>query len=147
MKSIGYTTGVFDLFHIGHLNILRKAKLECDYLIVGVTTDELAEKEKGQAPIIPFTERFEIVESIKYVDDVIPQVNYDKIEAWNNLHFNKIFVGDDWRGSERWNDLEKKFSRIGVEIRYLPYTKHTSSTKIRKILSCFYKEIGKGEDK
>lgn len=137
MKSIGYTTGVFDLFHIGHLNVIRSAKLECDYLIVGVTTDELSESEKGRRPVIPFVERFEIVENIKYVDNVVPQVNYDKIEAWNNLKFNKIFVGDDWKGTARWNKLEKAFTELGVEICYLPYTKHTSSTKIRKILDIF----------
>ncbi|HIC83615.1 MAG TPA: glycerol-3-phosphate cytidylyltransferase, partial [Candidatus Marinimicrobia bacterium] len=91
MKRIGYTTGVFDLFHIGHLNILKRAKLECDYLIVGITTDELAMSVKGEKPFIPFEERMEIVEAIKFVDEVVPQVNYDKIEAWNNLKFDMMF--------------------------------------------------------
>lgn len=141
MKRIGYTTGVFDLFHIGHLNILRTAKLECDYLIVGVTTDELAEMEKGIRPVIPFVERIEIVQSIEYVDDVVPQVSYDKLEAWNNLKFNIVFVGDDWQGTERWMNLEREFCKVGVEICYLPYTKHTSSTKIKKILEYFETQV------
>lgn len=140
MVKIGYTTGVFDLFHIGHLNILRNAKLECDYLIVGITTDELAKKEKGRMPVIPFSERMTIVESIKHVDSVIPQVNYDKIEAWNNLNFNIMFVGDDWQGTEKWNMLEEQFSKLGVKISYFPYTKQTSSSKITKILNLIYED-------
>lgn len=134
MVKIGYTTGVFDLFHIGHLNVLRNAKLECDYLIVGVTTDELCMKEKNKKPIITFMERMEIVQSIKWVDNVVPQTSYDKIEAWKNLKFNIMFVGDDWKGTEKWNKLEEDFSKLGVEIHYFPYTQQTSSTKIRKIV-------------
>lgn len=140
MVKIGYTTGVFDLFHIGHLNILRNAKLECDYLIVGITTDELSLKEKGRTPVIPFSERMTIVESIKYVDSVVPQVNYDKIEAWNNLKFNIMFVGDDWKGTEKWNILEDEFKILGVKISYFPYTKQTSSSKIRKIIDLIYED-------
>ena len=140
MVKIGYTTGVFDLFHIGHLNILRNAKLECDHLIVGITTDELAKEEKGRLPVIPFSERMTIVECIKYVDSVIPQVNYDKIEAWNNLKFNIMFVGDDWKGTEKWNKLEEDFLERGVKISYFPYTKQTSSSRIRKILDLLYEE-------
>lgn len=131
---IGYTTGVFDLFHVGHLNVLRRAKMNCQYLIVGVTTDELPEREKGKTPIIPFTERMEIVESIKFVDEVIPQVSYDKWEAWNNLKFDVMFVGDDWKGTEKWNRLEREFAEVGVAIMYFPYTTHTSSTKLRDVL-------------
>ena len=134
LKSIGYTTGVYDMFHVGHLNLLKRARLECDYLIVGVTTDELCEERKGKRPIIPFVERMEIVEHIEFVDEVVPQVNMDKIEAWNNLKFNKMFVGDDWKGSEQWNEIEQKFSGRGVEIVYLSYTRHTSSTKLRKVI-------------
>ena len=140
MAKIGYTTGVFDLFHIGHLNILRNAKLECDHLIVGITTDELSLKEKGRMPVIPFAERMAIVESIQYVDSVVPQINYDKIEAWNNLKFNIMFVGDDWKGTEKWNKLDKKFSEHGVKISYFPYTQHTSSSRIRKVIDLIYKE-------
>jgi glycerol-3-phosphate cytidylyltransferase len=134
MKKIGYTTGVFDLFHIGHLNILKRARLECDYLIVGITTDELAMSVKGEKPFISFEERVEIVESIKFVDEVVPQTNYDKMEAWNNLKFDMMFVGDDWKGTDQWNIIEKDFSEYGVEIIYFPYTSHTSSTILRNIL-------------
>lgn len=137
MKVVGYTTGVFDLFHIGHLNILRNAKLECDYLIVGITTDELSIETKGKRPIIPFAERMEIVQHVTFVDEVVPQTNYDKLEAWNNLHFNRMFVGDDWKGTEKWKNLEREFKKIGVEIVYFPYTKHTSSSKLREILEQF----------
>ena len=135
MKKIGYTTGCFDLFHIGHLNILKRARLECDYLIVGVTSDELSISAKKKRLVIPFQERMDIVESIKFVDEVVPQTSYDKMEAWNNLKFDKMFVGDDWKGTDQWNQIEKEFSQYGVEIIYFPYTAHTSSTVLRKILS------------
>lgn len=134
MKTIGYTTGVYDLFHIGHLNLLKRAKLECDYLIVGVTTDELCEQRKGKRPVIPLIERMEIVGQIKFVDEVVPQVNMNKFEAWNNLKFDKMFVGDDWKNSDKWNELEKQFAAVNVEIVYFPYTTHTSSTKLREAL-------------
>ena len=140
MKKIGYTTGVYDLFHIGHLNVLKRAKLECDYLIVGVTTDELSFSRKGKMPIIPFTERMEIVEHIKFVDEVVPQTNMDKMEAWNNLKFNMMFVGDDWKGSDKWNQMESDFAEVGVEIVYFPYTSHTSSTKLRQVLDKFLEQ-------
>ena len=135
MKKIGYTTGCFDLFHIGHLNILKRARLECDYLIVGVTSDELSISAKKKRLVIPFQERMDIVESIKFVDEVVPQTSYDKMEAWNNFKFDKMFVGDDWKGTDQWNQIEKEFSQYGVEIIYFPYTTHTSSTVLRKILS------------
>ena len=135
MKTIGYTTGVFDLFHIGHLNVLKRAKLECDYLIVGVTSDELCMSAKNKKPIIPFQERMEIVEAIKFVDEVVPQVNYDKEEAWNNLKFDKMFVGDDWKGTDKWNQIEEDFKKLNVAIHYFSYTAHTSSTKLREILN------------
>lgn len=135
MKRIGYTTGVFDMFHIGHLNILRRAKLECDYLIVGITTDELSTNEKNKTPVIPFSERMEIVESIKFVDEVIPQTSYDKLEALNNINFDVMFVGDDWKGTSKWAKIEEEFSRRGVEIKYFPYTSHTSSTLLRGVLN------------
>ena len=134
MKKIGYTTGVFDLFHIGHLNILKRAKLECDYLIVGITTDELGLSAKNKKPVIPFPERMEIIESIKFVDEVVPQTNYDKIEAWNNLKFDLMFVGNDWKGTDKWNQIEKDFNKCGVEIIYFSYTSHTSSTILRDVL-------------
>lgn len=134
MKTIGYTTGVFDLFHIGHLNVLKRAKLECDYLIVGVTSDELCMSAKNKKPIIPFQERMEIVGAISFVDEVVPQVNYDKEEAWNNFKFDKMFVGDDWKGTDKWNKIEEDFKKLNVEIQYFSYTAHTSSTKLREIL-------------
>ena len=130
-RIIGYTTGVFDLFHIGHLNILRRAKEQCDYLIVGVSTDELCESYKHKAPIIPFEERMAIVEAIRYVDKVVPQYNRNKFEAWEKYRFDKMFVGDDWKGSPLFNDLEKLFSSVGVEIVYFPYTKGLSSSILR----------------
>jgi len=142
MKRIGYTTGVFDLFHIGHLNILKRAKLECDYLIVGITTDELAMSVKGEKPFIPFEERMEIVEAIKFVDEVVPQVNYDKIEAWNNLKFDMMFVGDDWKGTEEWIRIENDFGKYEIEVIYFPYTLHTSSTILKDILE----KIGKNNE-
>ena len=134
MYNKGYTTGVFDLFHIGHLNIFKKAKEHCDHLVVGVTTDELCKSRKGSYPVIPFEERFEIVKSISYVDEVIPQKSMDKLEAWNNIEFDVMFVGSDWKGTDLWNKLEEQFARLGVDIVYLPYTKHTSSSKLRSVL-------------
>ncbi len=131
-KLIGYTTGVFDMFHIGHLNILRRAKEQCDYLIVGVSTDELCMSYKHKTPIIPYEERKAIVEAIKYVDEVVPQVDRDKFGAWERLHFNRMFVGDDWKGSELFAEVEKQFSDIGVDIVYFPYTKGTSSTLLKE---------------
>lgn len=134
-KVIGYTTGVFDLFHIGHLNILKKAKQNCDKLIVGVTTDELCEEIKGRKPIIPFIERMEIVRSIKYVDEVTPEMNRDKVKALDSIVFNRIFKGSDWRGTPIWNDLEKEFKKVNVEVMYFDYTDNTSSTLIRNVLT------------
>jgi len=140
--KVGYTIGVFDLFHIGHLNLLRSAKSHCDRLIAGVSTDELSFKVKGKKPIIPFEERIEIVRNITYVDAAVPVDSTDKLEAWKRLGFNAIFKGDDWKDSEEWNKLEKTFREIGVEVIYLPYTKHTSSTMIRNILENIYSESG-----
>ncbi len=131
-RVIGYTTGVFDMFHVGHLNILRRAKELCDYLIVGVSTDELCLSYKHKVPIIPYDERKAIVESIRYVDEVIPQVDRNKFGAWERLHFNRMFVGDDWKGSPLFSEVEKQFGDVGVDIVYLPYTKGTSSTILRE---------------
>ena len=132
---VGYTTGVFDMFHVGHLNILRKAKEQCDYLIVGVSTDELVREYKNKTPIIPFEERSEIVRSIDCVDKVIPQVNRDKYEAWKELKFDVMFVGDDWKGNPLFMKVEDDFRKVGVEVVYFPYTKDTSSTILREKLS------------
>lgn len=132
---IGYTTGVFDMFHIGHLNILRRAKEQCDFLIVGVSTDELVQHDKNKTPIIPFEERCQIVEAIKYVDKVVPQKDKNKRGAWENLHFNKMFVGSDWQGTPQWTQFEKDFAPIGVEIVYLSHTDGISSTLLREKIS------------
>lgn len=131
--KIGYTTGVYDLFHVGHLNLLRRAKEQCDYLIVGVTVDELVAYKHKKA-VIPFEERRAIVEAIRYVDKVVPQVSMDKVQAWREHHFNVMFVGDDWKGTEKWNEYEKQFQELGVEIVYFPYTKGTSSTLLNEVL-------------
>lgn len=130
---IGYTTGVFDLFHIGHLNLLRKAKEQCDYLIVGVSTDDLV-SYKNKKAVIPFEERMAIVKAIRYVDEVVPQENMNKMDAWEKLHFNIMFVGSDWQGTPKWNAYEKQFSEVGVKIVYFPYTKGTSSTLLNETL-------------
>jgi len=130
---IGYTTGVFDLFHIGHLNLLKNAKGMCDKLIVGVTTDELV-SYKNKKAVIPFEERLEIVRSIKYVDAAIPQENMNKFEAWQKLKFDIMFVGDDWFNTPKWQEFEKQFREVGVRIVYFPYTKGTSSTLINETL-------------
>lgn len=131
---IGYTTGVYDMFHIGHLNVIRRAKEQCDYLIVGVSTDELVQKEKGKTPVIPFDERVEIVSALKYVDEVVPQHNKDKLAAWKKYNFNKMFVGSDWKGTPQWNSFEEQFAPHGVEIIYLPHTDGISSTKLTEII-------------
>ena len=131
---VGYTAGVFDLFHIGHLNILKCSKEMCDHLIVGVSTDELTESYKGKKPIIPYKERKEIVEAIMYVDEVVPQTTRDKCAALSTLDFNVMFVGDDWKGSDIFSRTEKEFAKEGVDIVYFPYTHGTSSTLLTDIL-------------
>ena len=130
---IGYTAGVFDLFHIGHLNILRSAKSMCDKLIVGVTNDELV-SYKNKKAFIPHHERMEIVNNIKCVDSVVSQDEIDKFEAWKRLKFDVLFVADCWYNTPSWIEYEKKLSKVGVKVIYFPYTKTTSSTKIRKII-------------
>lgn len=127
-KVIGYTTGVFDMFHIGHLNILKRAKQQCDFLIVGVSTDELVQKEKNKTPIICFQERLEIVKELRCVDMVVTQYNKDKLQAWNEYHFDKMFVGSDWKGTPQWTQFEQQFAPLNVEIVYLPHTDGISST-------------------
>ncbi len=130
---VGYTSGVFDLFHIGHLILLKNAKALCDKLIVGVTVDELV-GYKNKKAVIPFEERLEIVRSIKYVDAAIPQANMNKFDMWEKIKFDIMFVGDDWFATEKWKVLEKQFNEVGVRIIYFPYTKSTSSTLINETL-------------
>lgn len=130
--KIGYTTGVFDLFHIGHLNILKRAKEQCDFLIVGVTTDALCFERKGKMPIICEADRVKIVEAIRYVDRVVLQVDMDKRKAVEQLHADAVFVGSDWKGTEAWNSYEQQFSELGCEVVYLDHTDGISSTILRK---------------
>jgi len=131
---LGYTTGVFDLFHVGHLNILRKAKEQCDFLIVGVSTDELVQAYKHKMPVIPLNERISIVESIRFVDKVVKQTSMNKFESWKELRFNAIFHGDDWKGSSLYEENEKKLREVGVDCVYFPYTTGTSSTLLATVL-------------
>ncbi|MBE5870535.1 MAG: glycerol-3-phosphate cytidylyltransferase [Lachnospiraceae bacterium] len=133
-KVIGYTTGVYDMFHIGHLNVIKRAKEQCDYLIVGVSTDDLVKKDKGKTPVIPYDERAAIIEALKYVDEVVPQPDKNKLEAWGRYHFDKMFVGSDWKGTPQWNKFEEQFEPLGVEIVYLPHTDGISSTKLTTVI-------------
>lgn len=131
---IGYTAGVYDLFHIGHLNLLKNAKGMCDKLIVGVTTDELV-RYKGKTPVIPYVDRAEIVRSIKFVDAVVPQEDMDKLTMCKKLGAQILFVGDDWYGTDKWKAYEEEFAKEGIRIVYFPYTKGVSSTKITHVLT------------
>ncbi len=132
---IGYTTGVYDMFHIGHLNIIQRAKEQCDYLIVGVTTDELCMKRKNKLPVIPEEDRIAIVKAIRYVDQVVPQADMDKLKAVKEHHVNKVFVGSDWKGTPSWNQYEKDFAEVGCEVVYLDHTDGISSTILRERLN------------
>ncbi len=126
---IGYTTGVYDLFHVGHLNLLRNAKGMCDRLVVGVTVDELV-SYKGKQAVIPFEERIEMVRACRYVDAAVPQYDMDKLTACKKLGASYLFVGDDWYETEKWQEYEKEFEEEGIKIVYFPYTKEVSSTRI-----------------
>ena len=131
---IGYTTGVFDMFHVGHLNLLARAREQCDRLIVGVSTDDVVLDYKKHAPIVPYAERVAIVKAIRYVDEVVPQTSMDKFAAWEKLHFNRLFHGNDWKGSAMYNEVEAKLKAVGVEVVYFPYTQGTSSTLLAERL-------------
>lgn len=137
-KIIGFTTGVYDMFHVGHLHLLKKAKNRCDYLIVGISTDELVTEYKGKTPIIPFEHRLEIVSALKFVDEVIAITHRDKYQTYLDVGYDVLFVGDDWQGSEIFNQLEKRLSKTGASIEYFPYTKEVSSTQFRAILQNIY---------
>ena len=132
---IGYAPGAYDLFHVGHLNILRQAKSRCDYLVAGVVSDEICELTKGRRPVIPLAERMEIVSHISCVDEVYAERTTEKLDSWRDLHFTHIFKGDDWRGTPKGTKLENDFASVGVEVVYFPYTVHTSSTALRRALS------------
>lgn len=133
-KIVGYTTGVYDMFHIGHLNVIRRAKEQCDYLIVGVSTDELVQKEKNKTPVIPYEERAAIVAALRYVDEVVPQEDKNKLGAWEKYHFDKMFVGSDWKGTPQWEKYERQLRPHGVEIVYLSHTDGISSTKLTGVI-------------
>ena len=131
---IGYTTGVFDMFHVGHLNLLARARGQCDRLIVGVSTDDVVLEYKKHAPIVPYAERVAIVKAIRYVDEVVPQTSMDKFAAWERLRFNRLFHGNDWKGSAMYNEVEAKLKAVGVDVVYFPYTQGTSSTLLAERL-------------
>ncbi len=134
MTRIGFAPGVYDLFHIGHLNILREARRHCDRLVAGVSSDELTARLKGKVPVVPLAERLDIVRSVKYVDDAIVETEVDKLITWKRVGFHVIFKGDDWRGTPKWLEYERRFGEVGVEVVYFPYTMHTSSTLLRSAL-------------
>ncbi len=131
---IGYAPGAFDMFHVGHLNILRHAKSHCDFLVAGVVADEVLVQTKGRAPVVPLAERLEIVRSINLVDEVYAERTADKLDSWREVGFTHIFKGDDWRGTAKGDKLESDFAAVGVEVVYFPYTMHTSSTLLRRKL-------------
>ncbi|MCE7081313.1 adenylyltransferase/cytidyltransferase family protein [Streptomyces sp. ST2-7A] len=133
-QIVGYASGVFDLFHIGHLNILRHAKSRCDHLVAGVVTDEAAGGMKGRPPVVPLVERLEIVRSVRHVDAAFVDTSSDKRIAWQQVRFDVLFKGDDWRGTPKGDRLEAEMAEVGVEVVYFPYTVHTSSTHLRLAL-------------
>ncbi|WP_029290044.1 adenylyltransferase/cytidyltransferase family protein [Cellulomonas sp. HZM] len=140
-QLVGYAPGAYDLFHVGHLNILRHAKQHCDTLVAGVVADEVLEVTKGRRPVVPLQERMEIVSHISYVDRVHAEVLLDKLDTWSELRFDVFFKGDDWRGTAKGRDLERRFAEVGVEVVYFPYTLHTSSTQLRRALDVLTGEV------
>jgi glycerol-3-phosphate cytidylyltransferase len=134
MVRIGYVPGAFDLFHIGHLNILRRAREHRDFLIAGVVADDVLIRHKGVTPVVPLAERIGIGRNVRYVDIAHAAMTNDKVEIWEELRFGILFKGDDWRGTEKGNKLERDFAAIGVEVVYLPYTQATSSSALRRAL-------------
>ncbi|WP_069811693.1 adenylyltransferase/cytidyltransferase family protein [Streptomyces sp. TP-A0874] len=132
--TVGYAPGVYDLFHIGHLNLLRHARGRCDHLVAGVVSDAMAERAKGRPPVIPLVERLEIVRSIGCVDGAFVETVPDKLEIWQQVRFDVLFKGDDWRGTPKGDRLERDLASVGVEVVYFPYTVHTSSTQLRRAL-------------
>ena len=145
-ERVGYAPGVYDMFHIGHLNILRQAAARCDRLIAGVVSDEMAERAKGRRPVIPLAERLQIVASIDCVDGVFAETVPDKLDTWREVRFDILFKGDDWRGTPKGDKLEADFAAVGVEIVYFPYTLHTSSTLLRAALEALGAPAGRSVD-
>lgn len=130
----GFTVGTFDMFHIGHLNLVKQAKEYCEYLIVGVHSDEWVMHCKNRQTVINYDDRAEIVRAIRYVDEVVKNETKSKIEAWNMYHFDVAFIGDDWKGTEVWNKIESELNKVGCDVIYIPYTKRISTTQIRQKL-------------
>lgn len=133
--NTGYTDGVYDLFHIGHLNMIKAASAECKHLIVGVHSDDVVESYKHKRPIIHEEDRRKIIESIKGVEKAVTTRDRDKLKLWEIYHFDVVFIGDDWKGTERWNNFEKVLNNIGVDVVYVPYTKGISTTDIRRMIA------------
>src|SRR5258708_298233 len=142
---VGYAPGVYALFHVVHLNILRHARSQCDYLVAGVVSDEMAELAKGRRPVVPLVERLEIVRSVRFVDAAFVETVPDKLETWQQVRFDVLFKGDDWRGTDKGLRLERNFATVGVEIVYFPYTVHTSSTQLRKVLDVLAEPVRPSE--
>lgn len=141
MARRGYVPGVFDMFHVGHLNLITSARPFCEHLIVGVVTDEVVEAVKGRPPVVPLRERMEIVAALRDVDEVVIDVHSDKFESWKDLRYDVIFKGDDWKGTPRGIKLEADLARVGARVRYFPYTRHTSSTLLRDVLGTMSDEL------
>ena len=136
-KIIGFTAGTFDMFHIGHLNLIKNAKSRCDYLIVGVNSDQLVQEYKGKKVIVPLEERMEIIRSLKYVDEVMQIDSLDKKVSWDIKHYDLLFIGDDWKGNPRWESTRVEMEQYGVQTIFLPHTEGTTSTMLRDKLSIY----------
>lgn len=135
MSLVGYVPGAWDMFHIGHLNILLRAREQCERLIAGVVTDEALYAVKHKYPIVPLDERMDVVRQLTVVDDVVPDFSSNKLEVWQRIRFDVLFKGDDWRGTAKGDQLEADMATVGVQVCYFPYTAHTSSTLLRSILA------------
>lgn len=141
----GYVSGVFDMFHVGHLNIIERARERCDHLIAGVVSDEVVVLAKGKPPIVPLDERVTIVRALRAVDEVVIDQHVDKFDTWAELRYDVIFKGDDWKGTPKGDRLEARLSRVGSRVEYFPYTRHTSSTQLRQVLDTLLIEAIHGE--
>ena len=144
--KVGYAGGAYDLFHIGHLNLLKHARSQCDYLVAGVVDDDLVELLKGKRPVIPLAERLEIVGSIKFVDEARAEVFQDKIDTWREVGFHVFFKGDDWKGTPQGMNLERRFGDVGVEVVYFPYSLQTSSSLLRRALDALTRQPESGRE-
>ena len=146
MNRIGYAPGAFDLFHVGHLNLLERAKSQCDFLIAGVVSDEVLKVQKGRPPVVPLAERLEIVRQVRYVDEAVAAVVPDKLVMWRQLKFDVLFKGDDWRGTEKGREMDRAFAAVGVRVVYFPYTRTTSSTALRRALDTINRLADRNQD-